>query len=114
MRTGSQARKDLSLGVTDDFRAFRDSYVIKKDTMDSLSYRYQRMTKQLHMGFWNTESETAHSLYIGYYGRDTGLCEVDLSKASSLTSARLFAVAFVLACAISRAAISHSTVPLQS
>lgn len=53
--SASRARKDLSLGVADDFRAFRDSYVITKDRMDSISYRYQRMTKQLKKDFWNTE-----------------------------------------------------------
>ena len=49
--------------------------------MSSISYRYRHITRQLNSVFWNTASETAHSLYVGSYGRDTaayGLSDLDI------------------------------------
>jgi len=69
------------MGVAENFRAFRDGYVIGQDQMDSISYRYKRITRQLNTDFWDTQSETAHSLYIGSYGRDTaakGVSDIDI------------------------------------
>ena len=69
------------MSVADNFRAFRQNYVLNQTTMDSISYRYKRITKQLNTTFWNTESEHSHSLYIGSYGRDTaakGVSDVDI------------------------------------
>lgn len=40
-------------------------------TVDNISYRYKRIIKQLNKDFWNSESDTAHSLYVGSYGRGT-------------------------------------------
>lgn len=69
------------MGVGEDFSRFKDGYNIDASTMASISYRYRRITKQLNKDFWNTESETAHSLYVGSYGRDTaarGLSDLDV------------------------------------
>ena len=68
--------------VADNFRAFRTSYIIPSDTVSSISYRYKRITRQLNRDFWNTESETSHSLYVGSYGRDTaarGVSDLDVA-----------------------------------
>lgn len=70
------------MGVAENFRAFRDKYLIPKDTVSSISYRYKRITRQLNKDFWDTESEAAHSLYVGSYGRDTaakGVSDLDVS-----------------------------------
>ncbi len=70
------------MSVADNFRAFRANYLIPTDTVGSISYRYKRITKQLNNDFWNTESETAHSLYVGSYGRDTaasGVSDLDVA-----------------------------------
>lgn len=69
------------MGVGEDFSRFKDGYNIDASTMASISYRYRRITRQLNKDFWNTESETAHSLYVGSYGRDTaarGLSDLDV------------------------------------
>jgi Second Messenger Oligonucleotide or Dinucleotide Synthetase domain len=69
------------MGVAEDFQAFRNSYVIAKGQMESISYRYKRITRQLNTDFWSTQSETEHSLYIGSYGRDTaarGVSDIDV------------------------------------
>lgn len=51
-------------------------------TIGDISYRYRRITRQLNTDFWATTSETAHSLYVGSYGRDTaatGLSDLDVA-----------------------------------
>src|SRR5438270_12931469 len=70
------------MGVEEDFSTFKDNYNITNDLISSISYRYKRITKQLNKDFWNTESDTAHSLYVGSYGRDTaakGVSDLDVA-----------------------------------
>ena len=70
------------MSVADNFRAFRSNYLIPSTTVTSISNRYKRLTKQLNKDFWNTDSETAHSLYVGSYGRDTatnGVSDLDVA-----------------------------------
>ncbi len=70
------------MGVAENFRAFRVNYLIPITTVGSISTRYKRITKQLNKDFWKTESETAHSLYVGSYGRDTaanGVSDLDVA-----------------------------------
>lgn len=72
----------MAMGVAENFKAFRANYLIPADTVGSISRRYKRITKQLNKDFWNTESETAHSLYVGSYGRDTaanGVSDLDVA-----------------------------------
>ena len=69
------------MGVGENFLAFRGEYLIGKPLISSISTRYKRITKQLNGTFWNTDSDTAHSLYIGSYGRDTaakGVSDLDM------------------------------------
>lgn len=39
----------------------------------TISTRYKNITKRLNTDFWNTTSETQHSLYVGSYGRNTAI-----------------------------------------
>ncbi len=69
------------MGVAEDFQAFRRQYLIPADVAGTISYRYRRITAQLNWDFWNTDSETAHSIYSGSYGRDTaarGISDLDV------------------------------------
>ncbi|SCB52112.1 Nucleotidyltransferase domain-containing protein [Bradyrhizobium yuanmingense] len=69
------------MGVGEDFQKFKNNYQITTEQIASISYRYKRITRQLNTDFWNTNSETAHSLYVGSYGRDTaakGLSDLDI------------------------------------
>lgn len=69
------------MGVGEDFQKFRDNYQITSELITSISYRYKRITRQLNTDFWSTSSDTAHSLYVGSYGRDTaakGLSDLDI------------------------------------
>src|SRR5258708_18619612 len=71
-----------TMGVGEDFSTFKDNYQISSELIGSISYRYKRITRQLNTDFWNTNSETSHSLYVGSYGRDTaarGLSDLDIA-----------------------------------
>lgn len=70
------------MSVADDFRQFRANYLIPASTVSVISARYKAITKRLNTDFWNTTSETAHSLYVGSYGRDTaakGVSDLDVA-----------------------------------
>jgi hypothetical protein len=70
------------MGVGEDFATFKDRYQISTELIGSISYRYKRITRQLNTDFWNNNSETYHSLYVGSYGRDTaakGLSDLDIA-----------------------------------
>jgi hypothetical protein len=70
------------MGVAENFKVFRANYLIPASTVSSISARYRRLTRQLNRDFWSTESETAHSLYVGSYGRDTaanGVSDLDVA-----------------------------------
>nr|WP_240543254.1 nucleotidyltransferase domain-containing protein [Bradyrhizobium canariense] len=70
------------MGVGDDFSKFKENYKITIELISSISYRYKRITRQLNSDFWTTNSETAHSLYVGSYGRDTaakGISDLDIA-----------------------------------
>jgi len=69
------------MGIAQDFVRFRTSYNINRVTISSIARRYRRITRQLNWAFWGVDSETAHSLYVGSYGRDTaahGVSDVDV------------------------------------
>jgi hypothetical protein len=70
------------MGVGEDFAAFKNRYNVSADLISSISARYRRITRQLNTDFWNTDSDTAHSLYVGSYGRDTsasGVSDIDMA-----------------------------------
>lgn len=68
------------MSVSTKFQNFCSNIRIKSNVAGDISYRYKRMTKQLNKDFWNTESDTSHSLYVGSYGRDTevGVSDIDM------------------------------------
>lgn len=39
----------------------------------TISTRYKNITRRLNTDFWTTTSDTAHSLYVGSYGRNTAM-----------------------------------------
>ncbi|ENH0768439.1 nucleotidyltransferase, partial [Escherichia coli] len=47
----------------------------------TISTRYRNITKRLNTDFWDSSSDTSHSLYVGSYGRNTatqGLSDLDM------------------------------------
>lgn len=67
------------MGLADWFRTFCDAIQVKN--AESISRRYRAITRRLNQDFWETASDTAHSLYVGSYGRKTaidGLSDLDM------------------------------------
>lgn len=66
------------MSVSNWFEKFNSNILISETTVATIASRYKRITKQLNKDFWNTESDTAHSLYVGSYGRDTDIHVSDI------------------------------------
>lgn len=59
------------MGLADWF----STYCTKIQVNDggTISTRYKAITRRLNLDFWNTTSDTSHSLYVGSYGRNTAI-----------------------------------------
>jgi predicted nucleotidyltransferase len=66
------------MSISTKFQNLCEEIRIKSDIVENISSRYKRMTKQLNIDFWNTDSDTSHSLYVGSYGRDTEIHTSDI------------------------------------
>lgn len=51
---------------------------IPRDTRSTISTRYRTVTRAVNQEFWNSQSETQNSLYVGSYGRGTAINTSDL------------------------------------
>lgn len=54
------------------------SETISQDQRNLVAKRYKTITKAINSEFWNSVSETQHSLYVGSYGRGTAIDTSDL------------------------------------
>ncbi len=52
--------------------------VIPMSTRSKISTRNRSITKAINREFWNSTSDTAHSLYVGSYGRGTAVDTSDI------------------------------------
>lgn len=59
------------MGLAEWFSGFCGSIQIKDG--GTISNRYKAITRRLNTDFWATTSDTAHSLYVGSYGRNTAI-----------------------------------------
>ena len=59
-------------------RIIRNKHPINLETRSLISKRYKTITKAVNGDFWNSNSETAHSKYVGSYGRGTAINVSDL------------------------------------
>lgn len=66
------------MGVASNFETFCKNLRMSDQTVDNISYRTKRITKQLNKDFWGTTSETDHSFYSGSYGRGTDIHTSDI------------------------------------
>jgi len=66
------------MSVATKFQNFCINIRIPQNIVDNISYRYKRITKQLNLDFWGSDSDTYHSLYVGSYGRDTEIYISDI------------------------------------
>ncbi len=61
----------IKIGLADWFSTFCSNIQVQDG--GTISTRYKNITKRLNTDFWNTTSETSHSLYVGSYGRNTAI-----------------------------------------
>lgn len=66
------------MSVSTKFETFCKNIRIEEDVVSKISYRYGQITSRLNTDFWNTDSKTSHSLYVGSYGRDTDVKTSDI------------------------------------
>ena len=59
------------MGIADWFNTFCTNIQVKDGA--TISSRYKTITRRLNTDFWNTSSDTSHSLYVGSYGRNTAI-----------------------------------------
>lgn len=59
------------MSLADWFKTFCDNLQVKDS--GTISSRYKSITRRLNTDFWTTTSDTAHSLYVGSYGRNTAI-----------------------------------------
>ena len=59
------------MGLADWFSTFCKNIQVQDG--GTISSRYKTITRRLNTDFWNTTSETSHSLYVGSYGRNTAI-----------------------------------------
>lgn len=52
--------------------------VIPREKRELISNRYKRITTAINREFWKTESDTANSIYVGSYGRNTAISSSDI------------------------------------
>jgi hypothetical protein len=72
------------MGLADWFSTFCGNLQIQDD--GTISSRYKAITRRLNTDFWSTTSDTAHSFYVGSYGRNTainGFSDLDIVFALS-------------------------------
>ena len=58
-------------GLADWFSSFCSNLQVQDG--GTISTRYKNITRRLNTDFWNTTSDTSHSLYVGSYGRNTAI-----------------------------------------
>lgn len=66
------------MSVSDYFSTFCSNLRMDSNTVSKIQSRYQRITKRINLDYWNSSSETEHSLYVGSYGRGTEIWTSDI------------------------------------
>lgn len=67
-----------SISVSSDFQQFCSNLRMSDWIVSNVQDRYHAITKRINQDFWNSASDTAHSLYVGSYGRGTSIFTSDI------------------------------------
>lgn len=68
------------------FDQFCKNLRFSDDDLATIRHRYHAITKRINLEYWNSSSDTAHSLYVGSYGRDTEIFSSDIDMLVQLPS----------------------------
>lgn len=66
------------MSVATKFENFYKNILIPDSKVSDIKYRYERITKQLNKDFWDIDSDTKYTWYVGSYGRDTDIHVSDI------------------------------------
>jgi hypothetical protein len=66
------------MSVSTWFSTFCQNLRISSTTVSNIQTRYKAITKRINIDYYDTTSETANSLYVGSYGRDTDIIISDI------------------------------------
>ncbi len=66
------------MSISDKFQTFCTNLRMSQTVVNNVSSRYGQITKRLNLDFYNSDSETLHSLYVGSYGRGTAIHVSDI------------------------------------
>jgi len=66
------------MSISDKFSTFCSNLRMLQTTVSNVSSRYKQITKRLNLDFYSSTSDTAHSLYVGSYGRGTAIHVSDI------------------------------------
>lgn len=68
----------MSFSVAVAFEKFCSNLRFSDSDASTISGRYHAITKRINTDYWNSSSDTAHSFYVGSYGRDTEINTSDI------------------------------------
>ena len=66
------------MSVSEKFKTFCSNLRMSDDTVNKIQNRYNKITKRINLDYYNINSETANSLYVGSYGRGTEIFTSDI------------------------------------
>lgn len=64
--------------ISEKFSNFCDKIEMDDQTISNIIYRYHQITKRINKDYWDIDSDTYHSLYVGSYGRETEIYASDI------------------------------------
>ena len=109
----------MAFNVGTAFNQFCGSLRFSDNDLSTIQYRYHSITKRINLDYWGSSSDTANSLYVGSFGRDTEISTSDIDMLIRLpyeTYKMLFrnALLFLETFCITRSALIIMTQPLWS
>jgi len=67
-----------SISVSNDFSSFCSNLRLSDTVVSNIRTRYRAITKRINQDFWESDSDTSHSIYVGSYGRGTCIYTSDV------------------------------------
>ena len=68
----------MAFNVGTAFNQFCGSLRFSDNDLSTIQYRYHSITKRINLDYWGSSSDTANSLYVGSFGRDTEISTSDI------------------------------------
>lgn len=66
------------MGVSENFSSFCSNLRMSETMVSNVQNRYKQITRRVNSDFWESGSDSLHSLYVGSYGRGTAIHVSDI------------------------------------